>query len=332
MSREMTINVYTDGACSGNPGPGGWAWAVEDGPFASGAEKHTTNQRMEIAAALEAVRALEGPIEVVSDSTYVVNCFRDRWWEGWLQRGWTNSQKKPVANKDLWEPLIDLYRERGDVTFRWVKGHSTDPMNDLVDRLAVEAALKQTGRTGTGRPRELGPPDLVPKAAKGPALPEGRAVGVFGVRPPELGGYDPNPVRDRARNRLAEVLAHKSTEHPDLLVVTGLSLGAEQLGAEAAVEAGLPYVAVLPYEGFESVWPEASRAWFEELRDGATLTITLEKRAPETKQQAGMWLGRRDTWILERVAEAIVVAEPDDRTYASVVVKLGDDDVFLLRP
>ena len=327
-----TTSVYTDGACSGNPGPGGWAWAVEDGPFASGAEAHTTNQRMEIAAALEAVRALDGAVEVVSDSTYVVNCFRDRWWEGWLKRGWTNSQKKPVANRDLWEPLIDLYRERGDITFRWVKGHSADPMNDLVDRLAVEAALKQTGRSGTGRPKELGPPDVVLKAAKGPGLPEGHAVAVLGVRPPELGGYDPNPTRDRARARLAEVLGHKSTEHPDLLVVTGLSLGAEQLGAEAAVEAGLPYVAVLPYEGFDSVWPEASRAWFEELVGGALLTITLEKRKPDTKQQAGIWLGRRDTWILERVAEAIVVAEPDDRTYASAVVKLGDDDVFLLRP
>jgi ribonuclease HI/uncharacterized phage-like protein YoqJ len=305
---------------------------VEDGPFASGAEKHTTNQRMEIAAALEAVRALDGPVEVVSDSTYVVNCFRDRWWEGWLKRGWTNSQKKPVANRDLWEPLIDAYRDRGDVTFRWVKGHSSDPMNDLVDRLAVEAALKQAGRTGTGRPSELGPPDTLAKAAKGPALPEGHAVAVFGVRPPELGGYDPNPTRDRARNRLAEVLSHKSTEHPDLVVVTGLSLGAEQLGAEAAVQAGVPYVAVLPYEDFDSVWPDPSRAWFKELRDGASITITLEKRKPETKQQAGMWLGRRDTWILERVAEAVVVAEPDDRTYATVAAKLDDDDVFLLRP
>ena len=142
--------VYTDGACSGNPGPGGWAWAVPDGAFCSGAAAHTTNQRMEINAVLEAVRALDGPIEVVSDSTYVVNCFRDRWWQGWLARGWTNSQKKPVANRDLWEPLIDLYRaEPARYTFRWVKGHSNDPMNDLVDRLAVEAAASQTGRTGS---------------------------------------------------------------------------------------------------------------------------------------------------------------------------------------
>lgn len=146
--------VYTDGACSGNPGPGGWAWAVPGGPFASGAAAHTTNQRMEITAVLEALRALDGPIEVVSDSTYVVHCFRDRWYEGWRRRGWTNSQKKPVANRDLWEPLIDLYLARGDVEFRWVKGHSGDVMNDLVDGLAVEACNRQQGRAG-GVPSEL---------------------------------------------------------------------------------------------------------------------------------------------------------------------------------
>jgi ribonuclease HI len=145
--RERRV-VYTDGACSGNPGPGGWAWAVPDGPFACGPAAHTTNQRMEIQAALEAVRALAGPLDVVSDSTYVVKCFNDGWWRGWLQRGWINSQRKPVANRDLWEPFIELVRERGDVTFRWVKGHSGDPMNDFVDALAVEAGQRQEGRTG----------------------------------------------------------------------------------------------------------------------------------------------------------------------------------------
>jgi ribonuclease HI len=145
----LTI-VYTDGACSGNPGPGGWAWAVPGGPFRSGAAPHTTNQRMEISAALEAVRELEGPLEVVSDSTYVVNCFRDGWWRGWLARGWTNSQKKAVANRDLWEPLIEAYRADPErIRFRWVKGHGTDPMNALVDRLAVEAAARQSGRSGS---------------------------------------------------------------------------------------------------------------------------------------------------------------------------------------
>ena len=136
--------AYTDGACSGNPGPGGWAWAVPDGPFASGAAPDTTNQRMELQAAHEAVQAIDGPLEVVSDSTYVVNCFRDRWYAGWHRRGWKNSKKEPVANRDLWEPFIDLVLARGDVAFRWVKGHSDDPMNDLVDRLAV-AAIPRVG-------------------------------------------------------------------------------------------------------------------------------------------------------------------------------------------
>jgi len=134
--------IYTDGACSGNPGPGGWAWAVSpDGePHGAGGEAHTTNQRMEIHAVLDALRTHRGagrPIEIVSDSTYVVNCFRDGWWVRWERNGWRNAKRQPVANDDLWRPLVDLVRD-GDVSFRWVKGHSGDPMNDLVDRLAVE--------------------------------------------------------------------------------------------------------------------------------------------------------------------------------------------------
>jgi ribonuclease HI len=139
--------VYTDGACSGNPGRGGWAWAVPRGRYASGATARATNQRMELTAVLEAAKTLEGPLEVVSDSTYVINCFRDGWWEGWLQNDWINRQKRPVANRDLWEPLIAMVRQ-GGITFRWVKGHSGDPMNELVDQLAVEALRTQQGRQG----------------------------------------------------------------------------------------------------------------------------------------------------------------------------------------
>jgi ribonuclease HI len=146
--------IYTDGACSGNPGPGGWAWAVApDGERnASGGEERTTNQRMEIFAVLDALRSHGHladdhggpmPIEIVSDSTYVVNCFRDEWWVKWQRNGWRNSKKEPVANVDLWEPLIELVRS-GDVSFRWVKGHSGDPMNDLVDQLAVAAVPRPT--------------------------------------------------------------------------------------------------------------------------------------------------------------------------------------------
>jgi ribonuclease HI len=148
-SSERTI-VYTDGACSGNPGPGGWAWAVQGGPFESGAEKHTTNQRMEVSAALQALRALPGAIEVVSDSAYVVNCFKQRWYSGWLANGWRNSQRKPVANRDLWEPLIELALAR-QASFRWVKGHGTDLMNAWVDELAVLAAQTGQGQRGSSQ-------------------------------------------------------------------------------------------------------------------------------------------------------------------------------------
>jgi ribonuclease HI len=135
------LEVYTDGACAGNPGPGGWAWAVDEHTSASGSERPSTNQRMEIRAAYEAMLALDGPLTIVSDSTYVVHCFRDEWWVKWRHNGWVNSAKKPVANRDLWEPMVDLYDTRGDITFRWVKGHSGNVMNDLVDRLAVAASV-----------------------------------------------------------------------------------------------------------------------------------------------------------------------------------------------
>jgi ribonuclease HI/uncharacterized phage-like protein YoqJ len=333
MSRDAGTVAYTDGACSGNPGPGGWAWAVPGGAFAAGHEERTTNQRMEIKAALEAVRANEGPLEIVSDSTYVVNCFRDSWWRGWLAKGWVNSQKKPVANRDLWEPLIDLYRERGDVTFRWVKGHGGDPMNDLVDRLAVEATVKQAGRSGDRPPTEVGPPDsFVAKGAKAPALPEGWKVAVAGVKPPDLGGYGPNPTADRVRARIAEVLAHRSTEHNDLLVVTGLALGAEQLGAEAAVNAGVPYVAVLPYPDYGSVWSDDAQRRLKDLLAGAALVVTLEDKQPTSKQAAAMATRRRDAWIARHADAAVAVTEPDDPVFQSLVLQLGDDDVFLLRP
>jgi ribonuclease HI len=146
--------VYTDGSCLGNPGPGGWAWVVPGGQYASGAEPRTTNQRMEITAVLEALRALRPSgraIEVASDSTYVVNCFRNGWWKGWYRRDWRNAQGKPVANRDLWEPLFALALEaEPEVRFRWVKGHSGDRWNEVVDGLATAAAASGTGASGRG--------------------------------------------------------------------------------------------------------------------------------------------------------------------------------------
>jgi ribonuclease HI len=115
----------------------------------SGGEAKTTNQRMELTAAFEALKTnvpiAEAEMKrliIVSDSTYVVNCFKDRWWVKWKANGWRNAKKEPVANDDLWKPFIEFYEslppaQRPD--FQWVKGHSGDPMNDLVDQIAVQA-------------------------------------------------------------------------------------------------------------------------------------------------------------------------------------------------
>lgn len=154
------IEVFTDGACAGNPGPGGWAWAVAPGGevHASGGEARTTNQRMELLAVLEALRTVPGDLRIVSDSTYVVHCFRDRWWAKWQRNGWRNSKKEPVANTDLWVPLVELVLERTP-EFRWVKGHSGHPMNDLVDELAVAASrgpFAASAADAPERPDDLG--------------------------------------------------------------------------------------------------------------------------------------------------------------------------------
>jgi len=135
--------MYTDGACSGNPGPGGWgAILIEDGEARelSGGANPTTNQRMELTAPIEGLRALGGRrhVAIYSDSAYVINCFRDRWYERWRKNGWLNTQKKPVENRDLWEALIALV-EQHDVTWHKVAGHSGDPLNDRADALARAA-------------------------------------------------------------------------------------------------------------------------------------------------------------------------------------------------
>lgn len=336
---------------------------VPDGPFAAGYDPATTNQRMEIMAAFRAVATLGGPVEVVSDSTYVVNCFRDRWWEGWLARGWLNSQRKPVANRDLWEPFVALVRERGDVRFRWVKGHAGDRWNDLADRLAVDAVRARADRRGDAPPdpASLGDPDLVGRrgpAATTSASPateaatsvspgagaegvsfqhgvRGHALLVVGHQPPELGGYDDNPVASAVRRRLHDVIAAKATLHPDLVVVSGLRLGAEQLGAEAATQAGVPFVAVLPFPDPDSAWPASRRAAFVALRDRARDVLVLQRKRPENTQQAAAALTRRDAWLARHAQEAVMVWDGDDqrlgRLHRSLVDHLGDD-VWLVRP
>jgi uncharacterized phage-like protein YoqJ len=252
-----------------------------------------------------------------------------------------NKAKKPVANRDLWEPLIDAVRaDPTRVTFRWVKGHSDDPANDLVDRLAVEAARTQTGRSGDGTPVALGPADVPGGgwSAEGadPRLPAGRLLAVTGHRPPELGGYDPNPTADAVRRRMAEVLAAKRQLHPDIVVLTGLGLGTEQLAAQAAAEAEVPYVAVLPYPEPDSQWPAASRQEFRRLLDGAASAVVLQARPPATKQLAGAALRRRDAWLAGHAHEALAVWDGQDpgvgRSVRALQDALGEDEVWIVTP
>jgi ribonuclease HI len=145
---EPDVVIYTDGACAGNPGPGGWAAIVIEHDRGGmprervvvGGEPHTTNQRMELTAAIEGLAAVAGPrrVEVVSDSLYLVNCFRDRWWARWERSGWLNAARQPVANRDLWERLLAAVRPH-TVGWRWVRGHDGDPLNERADQLAREA-------------------------------------------------------------------------------------------------------------------------------------------------------------------------------------------------
>lgn len=151
---QESVIAYTDGACTGNPGPGGWGAIIIEGgrerPI-SGSEAWTTNQRMELRAALEVLRAVAATqrVLVYSDSAYLVNCFREKWYERWRRNGWLNSQRKPVENRDLWEDLISLAEKR-NVAWHKVAGHSGDPLNDRADGLARAAAIHQLTQRSRG--------------------------------------------------------------------------------------------------------------------------------------------------------------------------------------
>ena len=141
MRKEVTI--YTDGACSGNPGPGGWGAILmyrDKRREMSGFEPHTTNNRMELTGPIVALSALKEPCDVTlySDSAYLVNAFEKHWIEGWQRKNWVKSDKKPVENQDLWKEILRLCSIH---TIRWVKvkGHADNPHNNRCDELATGA-------------------------------------------------------------------------------------------------------------------------------------------------------------------------------------------------
>jgi ribonuclease HI len=139
------VEAWCDGACSGNPGPGGWGAVLTLGTRErelSGNAHHTTNNRMELTAAIELLRALKRPCHVVitTDSQYVIKGMEE-WMAGWVRRGWRNSQNKPVENRDLWEALREA-ADRHQVEWRWTRGHAGEPMNERCDALAREAIAR----------------------------------------------------------------------------------------------------------------------------------------------------------------------------------------------
>ena len=143
-----TVTIYTDGACSGNPGPGGWGAILMYGAHRkelSGGEASTTNNRMELTAVIAALSQLKEPctVELWSDSKYVIDGLSKGWAAGWKKRGWIKSDKKPALNPDLWERLLAL-TDRHEMRYHWVKGHAENEKNNRCDQMAVAESKKFT--------------------------------------------------------------------------------------------------------------------------------------------------------------------------------------------
>ena len=140
------ITIYTDGACSGNPGPGGWGAILMMGDVRkeiSGGSENTTNNIMELSAVIEALKLLKRPckVNVFSDSAYVVNAFNQKWIYGWMKKNWKTAGGDPVKNKELWQELYSLTKVH-DVTFNKVKGHADNEFNNRCDEMAVAESKK----------------------------------------------------------------------------------------------------------------------------------------------------------------------------------------------
>jgi ribonuclease HI len=157
-TNTQRVLIYTDGGCIGNPGPGGWAAVLRYGEYEkelSGRFRETTNNRMELRAAIEALRALKRPCaaDLYTDSAYVRNGIT-QWIHGWQRNGWRTANKQPVKNRDLWQQLlaeIERHRPAGGVEWHWTKGHAGNPLNERVDELANGAARSVSSADPTDR-------------------------------------------------------------------------------------------------------------------------------------------------------------------------------------
>ena len=228
------ITIHTDGACSGNPSPGGFAAIIEkdDDLFTTvtGGDPQTTNNRMELSAVIEALRAVNSlqelrhtHVTVRSDSQYIVNAFNDNWIENWQLKGWHTAKKQPVLNKDLWENLL---RELAShpTKWVWVRGHSGDPMNEKCDRLAVaQAAIapsQQAYWVSAGTPLSEVPTTELP-ATEAPAIAAAAPVSQTPVSQTPVAGPDTDKLLDQAHDLILQALSSlqngKSWEAADTL-------------------------------------------------------------------------------------------------------------------
>lgn len=259
---------------------------------------------MELEAVLRAVESLPGPLRIHSDSTYVVNCFNDRWYEGWRARGWKNSQKKPVANRDLWEPLIDAYLERADeIEFLWVKGHSGNVWNERADELAVaaaEAVVAESANTA-GAPAGNGPDAEAVGPDSAPWLRD-RALWVTGVG-------DPTPDQLDELSRILDGLAPGRD-----VVVSGLRRGVELIAAESARARRIELAVVLPFADPAARWPANDRQRFDSLVAAADHEVVLGGNPT----QPGAAVTARNAWVLDHVIGVIAVGDPDIADAAEV--------------
>lgn len=280
---------------------------------------------MELMAVYQAIKANPGPLVVVMDSTYVKDGL-EKWSKNWVKNGWQTKDKKPVKNREIWEPLVALRDKRGsELSFEWVKGHSGHPLNDFVDELAVAERDKVRGAAGPGSGSggvKLADMDSAQqreeRRKRDSRIPEGHLLVVLGMA--EL-------PSDSVQSKLRDLIAGYREIYEDLVVVTGLRPGAEQLGAKAAIAADVPYVALVSFPGQENSFKPEAKAQYRDLVGRARSVVNFERKVPADKDGFIKAMKRRDAWLANAADQAVLVwDEMDnrfDRLYSDLDKRLG---------